>query len=178
MQIGHLVCRVNHFELIIFRTGGDTPKSREVIPIYPTPARYASTFCPVSILSTYCKARNELCSVADTDYLFPKMSSSFEQGTERHLLTIAIPHKCLPADSFHKKFRSHLDSKELRAVGVNTIEFTSDSFKLGGQKCLVNGVVSPDFSKNSTYPNPAQVGNSQFPMYSSRKRTFDSANPN
>ena len=44
----------------------------------------------------------------------------------------------------------------MRAVGVNTIEFTSDSFRLGGQKCLVNRVVSPDFSKNSTPPSLAQ----------------------
>ena len=132
----------------------------------------------MSILSAYCKARNELCSVADTDDLFPKMSSSFEQGTERYILTEAIPHKCLPADSFRKKFKSNLDSKEFRALGVSTIEFTSDSFKLGGQKCLVNGMVCPNFSNNSTHPNPAQVGNSQFPMYSSRKRTFDTTNPN
>ena len=56
MQIGHLVCRVTHFELIIFRSGGGTPKTREITHIYPTPARYAKAFCPVSILSTYCKA--------------------------------------------------------------------------------------------------------------------------
>ena len=70
--------------------------------------------------------------MADTDFLFPKMSSSFKQGTDRHLLAIATPHKCIPADSFHKKFKSHLESQELRAVGVNTIEFTADSLKLGG----------------------------------------------
>ena len=90
MQIGHLVRRVDHFELVIFRSGGGIPKSREVIPIYPTPARYANTFCPVFILSAYCKARNELCSVADTDYLFPKMSSSFEQGTEQHFFSCLV----------------------------------------------------------------------------------------
>ena len=106
------------------------------------------------------------------------MSSSFEQGTEWHLLTVATPQKCLPADSFRKKFRSHVDSKELKAIGVHPIDYTSNSFKLGGQKCLVNGVVSPNFSKNPTHPNPVSVGNSQFPVYSSRKRTFDKANPN
>ena len=77
MQIGHLVCRVNHFELTIFRSKAGAPKSREIIPIYPTPARYVNTFCPVSILSNYCKAHNEFCTVSDSDYLFPKMSSSF-----------------------------------------------------------------------------------------------------
>ena len=50
---------------------------------------------------------------------------------EQHLLTISTPSKYLPVDSYHKKFRSHVDSKELRAVGVNPIDFTSDSFKLG-----------------------------------------------
>ena len=59
------------------------------------------------------------------------MSSSFEQGLERHLLTISTPAKCLPADSYCKKLQSHLDSKELRAVGVNPIDYSSDSFKLG-----------------------------------------------
>ena len=90
----------------------------------------------MSILSAYCTARQNLYSVADTDFLFPKMSSSFEQGTERHLLTISTPAKCLPADSYRKKFRSHVDSKELRAVGVNPIDFSSDSFKLGGLKYM------------------------------------------
>ena len=146
MQIGHLVRRVSHFELVIFKSRGDKPKKREVILINPTPARYANTFCPVAILSAYCTARQSLYSVADTDFLFPKISSSFEQGTEWHLLTISTPPKCLPADSYHKKFRSHVDSKELRAVGVNPIDFTSDSFKLVGLKCFgLNRVVSPVF---------------------------------
>ena len=35
MQIDHLVHRIDHFELIIFKSGGGMPKSREVIPIYP-----------------------------------------------------------------------------------------------------------------------------------------------
>ena len=167
MQIGHLVCRGSHIELIIYKSRGDKPKKREVILINPNPARYANTFCPVSILSAYCTARQSLCSVADTDFLFPKMSSSFEQGTERHLLTIATPAKCLPADSYRKKFRSHVDSKELRAFGVNPIEFYSDSFKLGGLKYLgLNRVVSPVFSKNPTHPFPAKVGFSKFPPYS------------
>ena len=133
MQVGHLVCRVDHFELVISRSGDSTPKLRKVFPIYPTPTKYADTFCPVSILSAYCKARNKLCSVADNDFLFPKMLSSFEQGTDRHILAIATPHACIPADSFQKKFKSHLESEELRAVGVNPIEFTADSLKLGGR---------------------------------------------
>ena len=32
-------------------------------------------------------------------------------------------------------------------VGVSSLDFTSDSLKLGGQHCLVNGVVCPDFSQ-------------------------------
>ena len=106
------------------------------------------------------------------------MSSSFEQGTDRHLLAIATPHACIPADSFRKKFKSHLESQELRAVGVNPIEFTADSLKLGGQKCLISGVVSPDFTKNPTHPTPISVGNSQFPTCYSRKRTIHSAYSN
>ena len=32
-------------------------------------------------------------------------------------------------------------------VGVSSLDFTSDSLKLGGQHCLVNGIVCPDFSQ-------------------------------
>ena len=37
MKVGHLVCGVNHFDLIITRIGDSTPMLREVIPIYPPP---------------------------------------------------------------------------------------------------------------------------------------------
>ena len=92
---------------------------REVIPIYPTSAEYANTFCPVSILSVYCTARQMLYLVADSDLLFPKMSSCFKHGTERQMLTIAIPVKCLPMDCYLKKFKFHIDSQELRRIQAN-----------------------------------------------------------
>ena len=60
------------------------------------------------------------------------MTSSFQQGTKKHILAIATPHECIPANSFKKKFRSHVESEELMKVGVNSIEFTPDSFKMGG----------------------------------------------
>ena len=69
----------------------------------------------------------------DNDFLFPKMSSSFEQGTDRHILAIATPHACIPADSFRKKFKLHVESEELRAVRVNPMDFTADSLKLGNK---------------------------------------------
>ena len=79
-----------------------------------------SAQCPSYLLTV----QQHLYSVADTDFLFTKMSFSFEQGTEGHLLTISTPPKCLPANSYCKKFRSHVDSKELRAVKVNSIDFS------------------------------------------------------
>ena len=106
----------------------------------------------MAILSAYATARQNLYTVTDIDFMFPKMFSSFEQGTVRHLLTISTPPKCLPADSYAKKIQSHLDSKELRAVVVNTIDYSSDSFKLGGLKYMgLNKVVNPVFlTKNTT----------------------------
>ena len=105
------------------------------------------------------------------------MSSSYEQGTARHILTIATPPKCMQADSYRKKLLSHLDSKELRSVGVNSLVYSSDSFKLGGLKYMgPNKVVNPVFSnKNLTQPSPTPAGFSQTPTagYPSRKRTFD-----
>ena len=82
------------------------------------------------------------------------MTSSFEQGTNRHILAIATPHECIPASSFIIKFMLHVESEELKGVRVNPLEFTPDSLKLGGQNCLINGVVRPDFSQNPTNPSP------------------------
>ena len=46
------------------------------------------------------------------------------------ILTISIPPKCMPRDCFHTKFNSHIDSQELRNVGVNTSQYSQDSFKV------------------------------------------------
>ena len=124
------------------------------------------TFCPVIILTNYLKARNELGSVGDNDFLFPKMNSTFELGTNKHILSLADPVAHIPAATFLKKFKQHVDSEDLRKVGVNPLEFTPDSLKLGGQLCLVNGVVYPDFSK----PSSVLVG-STYPSHPSSKRT-------
>ena len=69
------------------------------------------------------------------------MNSTFELGTNRHILSLIDPVERIPAATFLKKFKQHVGSEDLRKVGVNSLEFTPDSLKLGGQLCLVNGVV-------------------------------------
>ena len=98
-------------------------------------------------MSHYCKIRRELCHGDDTDFLFPKLSLAFEQGTNKNVLRVVTPHECIPTATYKKKFKAHVDSEVLRVVGVSSLDFTSDSLKLGGQHCLVNGIVCPDFSK-------------------------------
>ena len=131
----------------------------------------------MSILSAYSTARNDLYRVTDSGFLFPKIPSSYEQVTARHILTIATPPKCMHADFYHKKLLSNLDSKELRSVGVNSFVYSSDSFKLGGLKYMgPNNVVKPVFSnKNLTQSSLTAAGFSQTSTarYPSRKRTFD-----
>ena len=144
LKIGHLIRRIYHFDLVISRLKEGTARSRDVTPIYPTPQKYQKTFCPVIILSNYLKARNELGLNDDNNFLFPKMNLSFELGTNRHILALASPHECIPTASFIKKFKLHVDSEELGKVGVNSLEFTPDSLKMGRQQCLVNGVVYPN----------------------------------
>ena len=80
------------------------------------------------------------------------MNSSFELGTNNHILRIASPLECIPTLSYRRKFKSQVESEELQKVGVNSIEFTSDSLKLGGQHCLENGFVSLDFSQSHANP--------------------------
>merc|ERR1712240_280520 len=83
--------------------------------------------------------------------------------------------ECIPTATFNKKFKLHVGSEDMRKVGVNSLQFSPDTLKLGGQQCLVNGVVYPDFSK----PSSVSVG-STHPLHPSRKRpssTVTSAAP-
>ena len=93
------------------------------------------------------------------------MNSTFELGTNRHILSLADAVAHIPAATFLKKFKQHVDSEDLRKVGVNPLEFTPDSLQLGGKLCLVNRVVYPDFSK----PSSVLVG-STHPSLPPRKR--------
>ena len=60
LKLENLVNRGSHFELAIYKARGNKPKVREIFPIYPTSAEYPNTFCPMSILSTYCTAHKSL----------------------------------------------------------------------------------------------------------------------
>ena len=88
-------------------------QSDKVVPIYPKPLQFVKTFCPDFILSNYLKARHELGSAGDDDFLFPKMSSTFEQGTNRQILSMADPVAPIPTASFLKKFKQHVESDDM-----------------------------------------------------------------
>ena len=77
------------------------------------PARFAKTFCPVFILSNYLKARHEFGKVDDDAFLFPKMDSTFDHGTNSQILSMADLAAPIPTASFLKKFRQHVESDDL-----------------------------------------------------------------
>ena len=106
LKMGHLVCGIDHFDLVISRLQEGTARSRKVTPIYPTPPKYQKTFCPVIILSNYLKARNELGLNDNNNFVFPKMNLSFELGTNRHILALANPHECILTVFFNKKVQA------------------------------------------------------------------------
>ena len=70
LKIGHLVRRVDRFDLFL-PCLKECSLSDRVVPIYPTPLRFEKTFCPVFILTTYLRARYELGSATDDNFLFP-----------------------------------------------------------------------------------------------------------
>ena len=86
LKLGHLVQRLDRFDLLLPNVKDGSQSSR-VIPIYPTPAKFVKTFCPVFILSNYLKARHGLGMVDDDAFLFPKVESTFEHGTNADDLT-------------------------------------------------------------------------------------------
>ena len=135
LRMDNLICRGSHFEVVL-QNRIDKIKVMESIPIYPTSSEYPNSFCPVSILTSYCNEHNKLVSVEGVEFLFPKMSSNFEKGGELQILTIASPPKCIPRECFNKKFIAQIDSQELRDVGVNTSKYFSDSFRLGEIKFM------------------------------------------
>ena len=108
----NLIRRVSHFEVVLQKRTGKL-KVTEVIPIYFMSPEYPNSFCPVSILTSYCTERNKLITVEGEEFLFPKLSSNFEKGGELQILTIASPPKCIPRECFNKKFIAQIDSQEL-----------------------------------------------------------------
>ena len=86
MKLGHLVRGTDYFNLVISRSKDGIARVTDVIRIFPMSQSQQKTFCPVIILSNYLKARYELSNTNDNDFLFPKMISSFELGTNRHIL--------------------------------------------------------------------------------------------
>ena len=93
------MCRVDRFDLLLPNLN-ESSQSDKVVPIYPTPARFVKTFCPVFILSHYLKARHKFGMVNDDAFLFPKMESTFEHGTNNQILTMAEPVAPIPIVSF------------------------------------------------------------------------------
>ena len=82
----------------------------------------------------------------------------------------------MQVDFYGIKLQSHLGSKELKSVGVNSFVYSSNSFKLGGLKAMgTNKVVSPVFSnKNFTnfFSNPACFSQTHIAGYPSRTLTL------
>ena len=104
--------------MIISRCRGDKPKRKELAIVNPTPKHGIGNFCPLFILSAYLAARTKMAEATDSDFLFPNLQSLFESGTNRHILTITTPIKIVKYDSYRKKLAKHLDSRELKSIGV------------------------------------------------------------
>ena len=155
LKIGQLLRGTDYYHLSFVRHGLGSSQKKEVIQIFPTPTKFHKIFCPVTILSHYCKIRAELAPSDETSYLFPKLSLSFEQEATPTRLRMAAPEEPIPRLSFYRKFKSHVESAELQKVGVNSFDFTPDSLTLGGKNCLVNGVVCPDFDHTPNELIPA-----------------------
>ena len=152
LKIGDLLRGRDYYHLALVKHGLGTSKNKEVMQIFPTNPKFHSIFCPVAILSNYCKIRSQLAPAEETSFLFPRLSLSFESEVTPTRLRLATPEEALPTNSFKRKFKSHVDSAELQKLGVNSLEFTPDSLTLGGKNCLVNGAVIPDFDPNNLTP--------------------------
>ena len=152
LKIGDLLRGRDYYHLALVKHGLGTSKNKEVMQIFPTDPKFHSIFCPVAILSNYCKIRSQLAPAEETSFLFPRLSLSFESEVTPTRLRLATPEEALPTNSFKRKFKNHVDSAELQKLGVNSLEFTPDSLTLGGKNCLVNGAVIPDFDPNNLTP--------------------------
>ena len=49
----------------------------------------------------------------DDAFLFPKMDSTFDHGTNSQILTLTDPAAPIPTASFLKKFKQHIESDDL-----------------------------------------------------------------
>ena len=126
--------------------------------MHPTIYSFQGNFCSVAFLPAYLAARKRLAGASDFNLLFPNLQSHFEPGTNRQILTITTPVKCVQYDSYRKKLAKHLDSTELKVIRVNSLHYSSDSFKLGGLMAMgSNKVVTPFSSRRNTTILPSTL---------------------
>ena len=103
MQIGHVIQKGVSFDLIIPKYRGHKPKRNELAIVHPTLRSFPENFCPMAILSAYLAARKRLARAADSNFLFANLQANFKVGTNRQILTITTPVKCVQYDSYRKK---------------------------------------------------------------------------
>ena len=124
MTIGHIMKRVEQFELVI-KKGCGLVRPIKITFINPTPSEYVGQFCPVAILTAYLASRQRLASASDSNFLFPIFLSHFDPITKRQIITIHKPHAQIKYDNFRCRLQTHLDSHEIKVLGVSSQYYSS-----------------------------------------------------
>ena len=71
LKIGDLLRGRDYYHLSFVKHGLGSSQNKEVMQIFPTGPKFQNIFCPVAILSHYCKIRTQLAPAEETSICFP-----------------------------------------------------------------------------------------------------------
>ena len=89
------------------------------------------------------------------DFLFPNLVSKFDPFTGKQILSLKVPCEAMLYDNYRQRLKKHLDSEDLKAMGVLSEDYGTHSFRIGGASVLgADSSVSPVFiQKNLRHKN-------------------------
>ena len=129
------------YEIKIYKGKANQTRKLQKCIIHPNALEYLGNYCPVALLDSYLVSRVKLGHTSNSDYLFPSVGSMFAQVFKSTLIQIQIPFTPVTYDNFQNSLQKHLDYKELLDMGVHLEDYSTHSFRLGGNSVITDDKV-------------------------------------
>ena len=113
--------------------------------VHPNSCSAWGHYCPIKILDTYLAARLKLDPASGDDWLFPNLDSTYARFNVQ-TVSISLPCTQFLYENYRRRLKVHLDTAELREMGVFPKDYSTHSFRKGGLSVLgADCTVTPAF---------------------------------
>ena len=83
--------------------------------------------------------------LSDPSNIFSSVGAKFSKVLQSHLITIQISLTPISYNNYRKSFKKHLDCEELKDIGQTLEDYSTHSFRLGGN------IVHPVFLQKNAH---------------------------